>query len=88
MRINPVRSILVASAIVAFAVSIGGCNYVVPPLELGTPTPMVDDAGWGGIVNDVTESGGALHVDLSIVNNTGQWSAMTAAKSSSGRPSS
>jgi hypothetical protein len=63
------------AAAIAIAVMSAGCDYVVPPLE-GTPTLYIEDSGWAGIVNNVTESNGALHVDLSIVNNTNQWSAM------------
>jgi hypothetical protein len=76
------RTVLVVPAALALAIATAGCNYVVPPLEIGTPTPAVADSGWAGIVNNVTESGGALHVDLSIVNNTNQWSAMDVSASS------
>ncbi len=55
---------------------VAGCDYIVPPIEFGTPTPQVVDNGWAGIVTGVKDSGGTLHVDLSIVNNTSQWSAM------------
>ena len=76
MRANPMRSIWIAAASVVLAIASAGCNYVVPPIEIGSPTPVIADNGWAGIVGNVTESGGALHVDLSIVNNTTRWSAM------------
>ncbi len=64
-----------AAAILAVSL-VGACDYIVPPVEFGTPTPVVVDKGWAGIVTGVSDSGGSLHVDLSIVNNTSQWSAM------------
>jgi hypothetical protein len=63
------------AAILAVSLA-GACDYIVPPVEFGTPTPVVVDNGWAGIVTGVSDSGGSLHVDLSIVNNTSQWSAM------------
>ncbi len=63
-------------AAIILGVASAGCEYIVPPIEFGTPTPFILDEGWSGIVNGVSESGGAVHVDLSIVNKTNKWSAM------------
>ena len=65
-----------ALAVVSAPVVANAPKYIVPPIDFGTPTPHIVDSGWAGIVTSVTDSGGALHVDLSIVNNTNQWSAM------------
>lgn len=62
-------------AVVALAVVSAGCDYVVPPIQ-GAATAVIEDSGWAGIVNNVSDSGGTLRVDLSIVNKTKQWSAM------------
>jgi hypothetical protein len=71
---------------VAFLVAIlglvgTGCDYIVPPIDFSTATPNVANEGWAGIVTNVTETGGSLHVDLSLVNKTGDWSAMDVASS-------
>jgi hypothetical protein len=71
---------LTVVAVAALAVMVsGGCDYIIPPYEPNTPTPGPADNGWAGIVTNVTETGGALRVDLSIVNNTNDWSAMDVA---------
>ena len=57
-----------------------GCVYIVLPegIEVGGGSG-VEDAGWAGIVTNVGESDdGDLHIDISIRNDTGEWSTMRA----------
>jgi hypothetical protein len=69
------------AAVIACGLLATGCDYIVPPIGDVTPTPGAADNGWAGIVNKVADANGALHVDLSIVNDTGDWSAMDIASS-------
>jgi hypothetical protein len=72
------RKRLALVAVLGLAVT--GCDYIVPPPDYSTPTPQ--PAGdWGGVVTNVTEAGGALHVDLAIINETNDFGAMDVAKS-------
>jgi hypothetical protein len=73
------RSLLAVVAILGLSVT--GCDYIVPPPEFGSPTPVIVNKGWAGIVNGVSQASGALHVDLSMVNNTGDWSALNVSAS-------
>jgi hypothetical protein len=73
------RKVLAVVAILGLSVT--GCGYIVPPPEFGSPTPVIVDKGWAGIVNGVSQANGALHVDLSVVNNTGDWSALNVSAS-------
>jgi hypothetical protein len=73
------RTSLAALAILGLSVT--GCDYIVPPYEIGSPTPVIVSQGWAGKVTGVSENSGSLHVDLAIVNNTGDWSAMDVAAS-------
>jgi hypothetical protein len=74
--------VLAVVAVASLAVMvIAGCDYIIPPYEPNTPTPGLADNGWAGIVTGVAETGGALRVDVSIVNNTNDWSAMDVAAS-------
>ncbi|MGZ6055901.1 MAG: hypothetical protein ACXWM8_00625 [Candidatus Limnocylindrales bacterium] len=70
---------LAAGLVIALAVT--GCDYIVPPIDFSTPTPALSGQGWGAIVTGVSEANGALHVDLSLRNDTGDWSAMNVAAS-------
>ncbi len=56
-----------------------GCRYiVVPPDLLVTPTSIASK-GWGAAITNIGKSeAGDLHIDLSIINNTQDWSAMQA----------
>jgi hypothetical protein len=74
-----VRRTLAAVIVLGFAVT--GCDYIVPPISFDTPTPAIKSQGWAAIVTNVTEASGALHVDLSIQNNTNDWSAVNVAAS-------
>jgi hypothetical protein len=81
MKVKVMRTLSIVAAAALVAIASAGCNYIVPPLEIGSPTTYIVDSGWAGIVTNVTDSGGALHVDLSIVNSTNQWSAMDVSSS-------
>ncbi len=70
------------AAIIVMGLAVTGCDYIVPPLDNSTPTPILTGKGWGGIVTGVSEAHGALHVDISLRNDTGDWSAMNVATSS------
>ncbi len=65
---------IVACALLNFA-----CVYIVVPQDLLVEPTSVFSKGWGGVVTNVSETGaGDLHVDLAIINDTGDWSAMQA----------
>jgi hypothetical protein len=70
------------AAVMVVALALTGCDYVVPPIDNSTPTPVLSGQGWTAIVTGVSEANGALHVDLSLRNGTGDWSAMDVAASS------
>ncbi len=73
---------LLAGLVAAIALVAAGCAYIVPPpAEHTSPTPALSQEGWTGVVTGVSETGGALHVDLAIVNTSGDWSAMDVAAS-------
>jgi hypothetical protein len=78
------RAYTLVFGIVIASVALTGCDYIVPPIDFSSPTPTLIDNGWAGVATSVGDSSGSLHVDLSIVNNTSDWSAMdvsaTAAK--------
>jgi hypothetical protein len=66
--------------LIATLVSSIACAYIVLPegLEASSAT---DSKGWRAIPTNVaTSEGGALHVDLTLLNETGDWSAMRAAE--------
>jgi hypothetical protein len=71
------RKALVAVIVMGFAVT--GCGYIVTPLETAAPTGRAADKGWSVFVTNVAQGdAGALHVDLAIRNDTGDWSALQA----------
>ncbi len=72
----------ILAAVIAMGLAVTGCDYIVPPIDNSTPTPALSGKGWGAIVTGVSEVNGALHVDLSIRNDSGDWSAMNVAASS------
>jgi len=54
------------------------CAYIVLPEEEGTPTSKVAK-GWNATATNIGKSeAGDLHIDLTIQNETGDWSAMSA----------
>jgi hypothetical protein len=70
------------AAVIVVGLAVTGCDYIVPPIDNSTPTPVLSGQGWGAIVTGVSEVNGALHVNLSLRNDTGDWSAMNVAASS------
>jgi hypothetical protein len=72
---------IIATALISFA-----CVYIVVPADLLITPTSVLSKGWSGVVTNVVETGaGDLHIDLAIVNNTQDWSAMQADE---GKPAS
>lgn len=65
--------ILLASALLTFA-----CVYIVLPEGVENPAAAEGSAGvWNGVVTNVGKSeSGDLHVDITIRNDTGDWSTM------------
>jgi hypothetical protein len=54
------------------------CAYIVTPVPDTTPTSEASK-GWSGFVNNVeTNADGALHIDITILNETTDWSTMFA----------
>ena len=76
------RARLALAAVMVVGLAVAGCDYIVPPIDNSTPTPVLSGQGWGAVVTGVSEVNGALHVDLSLRNDTGDWSAMNVAASS------
>ncbi len=74
------KRLLIASLAVALAAA--GCGYIVTPADESSPTPAVG-SGWAGVATKVEPAGDGLHVDLTITNSTGSWSAM---KATAGKP--
>ena len=52
------------------------CNYIVLPEDLDTASG--ESKGWSAVATNVTSDAGKLHVDLTIRNDTNDWSAMQA----------
>ena len=63
--------------VIACAMVLAGCGYIVTPEDESTPTPAATQ-GWGAVATKIDAAGSALHVDLTIRNDTGAWSAMQA----------
>ena len=63
---------------VACALLLSACEYIVVPVEDASQTP-VESKGWSAVVTNVVKSdAGDLHLDITIRNETGAWSAMQA----------
>ena len=62
---------------IACALVLGGCGYIVTPADETSPTPTTS-AGWAAVATKVSAADGGLHVDVTIRNDTGAWSAMQA----------
>jgi len=62
---------------IACLVVLAGCGYIVTPDAEGSPTPAI--AGkWAAVATKVDAAAGAMHVDVTIRNDTGAWSSMQA----------
>jgi len=68
--------------VLACATLLAGCGYIVTPADEGSPAPASGN-GWGAVATKVDPAGGKLHVEITIRNDTGTWSAMQA---TSGQP--
>jgi hypothetical protein len=68
-------------ALTGFWTVTSGPSYIVPPIDPNTPTAALSSHGWAASVTGVSEKSGALHVDLAIINESGDWSAMNVAQS-------
>jgi hypothetical protein len=78
MKRSPVPIVV----LVATLVSNVACAYIVLPEGLEVSS-SADAKGWRAIATHVaTTDNGALHVDLALLNETGDWSAMRAAEDS------
>ena len=62
---------------ISSALLLAGCGYIVTPADEGSPTPAVQGA-WTAVATKVDAAAGGLHVDVTITNDTGAWSAMQA----------
>ena len=62
---------------ISSALLLAGCGYIVTPADESSPTPAIQGA-WAAVATKVDAAAGGLHVDITIVNSTGSWSAMQA----------
>ena len=70
------RSPAILVWLVASAMLVGACDYIVTPADESSPTPTTAGV-WSAIATAVAAtSSGDLHVDLAIRNDTGDWSSM------------
>jgi hypothetical protein len=66
--------------VLACALLLSGCAYIVTPEPEGRPASATTK-GWGGAVTNIGKTdAGYLRVDITIRNDTGEWSAMQAAE--------
>jgi hypothetical protein len=65
--------------ILAYALLLCACDYIVLPEDLDEPGGAGSGA-WSAVVTDVESEAGDLHIDLTLRNETGDWSAMQAAE--------
>lgn len=73
MRNKKILIMMLVCAMLVFA-----CDYIVTPEFVDTPEALVSK-GWTAVVTNVAQTGaGDLHIDLTIRNETGDWSAMQA----------
>jgi hypothetical protein len=65
--------------VIIFAMLSIGCRYIVVPADLLVTPTSVTSKGWSAVATSLGQSeAGDLHIDLTIVNNTQDWSAMQA----------
>ncbi len=62
---------------IACSLVLAGCGYIVTPEDDSSPSPAATGA-WTAVATKVDAAAGALHVDVTIRNETGAWSAMQA----------
>jgi hypothetical protein len=73
MRTTKALALALASILLLCA-----CDYIVLPEDLNSPTSG-ESKGWSAVATNVgTSDAGDLHIDLTIRNETGDWSAMQA----------
>ena len=66
-------------SVLVCALLLSGCAYIVTPEPESTPESATTE-GWGGVVTNVGKTdAGDLKIDITIRNDTGEWSAMQAA---------
>jgi hypothetical protein len=67
-----------AGALIGIVFAIAACEYVVVPPEEGAPAGATSK-GWTAVATSLSSAAdGDLRIELTIHNQTGQWSAMTA----------
>jgi hypothetical protein len=65
--------------ILACALFFGACDYIVLPDDIDSSTSAASK-GWSAVATNIGKSdAGGLHIDLSLRNETADWSAMQAA---------
>jgi hypothetical protein len=74
---------IVIGILAAFTLLMNACVYIVLPEDLGDSTGTGGEQGmWTGVVTNVGgNEAGDLHVDITIRNDTGDWSTMQAVES-------
>ena len=63
--------------VIACGILLAGCGYIVTPEDESSSAPAASH-GWGAVATKVDAAAGGLHVDVTIRNDTGAWSAMQA----------
>lgn len=73
------------SILLASAIFMSACVYIVLPegVDLSSGSGAGENLGWTGLVTSVSEINGSLHIDITIRNDTGQWSTL---RSVEGKP--
>lgn len=67
--------------LMASAFLLAGCGYIVTPQDEATSAP-ISTHGWHAVATKIDAAGaGGLHIDVTIQNLTGDWSAMQASAS-------
>jgi hypothetical protein len=70
---------LIIPVLLAYTLFTFACAYIILPEGIDVESAGAKDLGWSGFVTNVGKSeNGDLHIDLTIRNNTGDWSAMRA----------
>ncbi len=72
------RKVLIPT-LLAYTLFIYACAYIVLPEGIEFESADAKKLGWSGFVTNVSKSeSGDLHIDITIRNDTGDWSAMRA----------